>query len=181
MKKTEEKKQLYIVMSQTGSFLSRIIKIFTGAEYNHASVSVSADLEQMYSFGRIHPYNPFLGGFVMESLHTGTFKRFSNTRAIVIAVEVDEDQYVNISDFLLQMYLKREEYHYNYLGLFLAAFHIQRKKENCYYCSEFVGDILTKSHVLGANELDDIIQPIHFLSLPHRQLFCGKLREYSKG
>ena len=62
-----QNRQLYIVISQTGTLLSRILKQITGAEYNHASISLSRDLERMYSFGRRHPYNPFWGGFVIES------------------------------------------------------------------------------------------------------------------
>ena len=74
---SNQNRQLYIVISQTGTLLSRILKQITGAEYNHASISLSRDLERMYSFGRRHPYNPFWGGFVIESPRTGTFKRFS--------------------------------------------------------------------------------------------------------
>ena len=58
---SNQNKQLYIVISQTGTLLSRILKQITGAEYNHASISLSRDLERMYSFGRRHPYNPFWG------------------------------------------------------------------------------------------------------------------------
>ena len=86
-------KQLYIVISQTGTLLSRILKALTGAEYNHASISLSEDLEEMYSFGRRYPYNPFWGGFVMESPHAGTFRRFSNTKVLVLSVTVSEEQY----------------------------------------------------------------------------------------
>lgn len=68
---SNQNKQLYIVISQTGTLLSRILKQITGAEYNHASISLSRDLERMYSFGRRHPYNPFWGGFVIESPRTG--------------------------------------------------------------------------------------------------------------
>ena len=95
-----KEKQLYIVISQTGTVLSRILKLITGAEYNHASISLSRDLEQMYSFGRRNPYNPFWGGFVKESPHTGTFKRFSNTKAVVLAVEISEERYKEILGFL---------------------------------------------------------------------------------
>jgi hypothetical protein len=70
---------IYIVISQTGTALSRILKFVTGAKYNHASISLVPDLSTMYSFGRLHPRNPFLGGFVVESPHSGTFKRFSGT------------------------------------------------------------------------------------------------------
>lgn len=179
MKAQQQTKQLYIVISQTGTLLSRILKLVTGAEYNHASIGVSADLKKLYSFGRRHPYNPFWGGFVMESPCRGTFKRFSNTKVVVIAVEIQEEQYIEICKYLMQMYRHREIYHYNYMGLFLAAFHIRRQKKNCYYCSEFVKEVLLKGRVRGADQLLAIVKPIHFLTIPHRQLYCGKLREYS--
>lgn len=175
----ESKRQLYIVISQTGTILSRILKLFTGAEYNHASISVSPDLQQMYSFGRRHPYNPFWGGFVKESIHSGTFKRFYKTKAVVIAVDIGEQQYTKLCELLKEMHLKRKNYHYNYLGVCLAAFRIAYKRQNCYYCSEFVKDILLKGQVDGAEMLRPIVQPIHFFNLPHKQLYCGRLSEYS--
>lgn len=173
-----ETKQLYIVLSQTGTILSRILKFVTGAEYNHASISLSVDLEQMYSFGRRHPYNPFWGGFVQESPHTGTFKRFQNTKVVVLAVEVNEEHYTEICKILKEMYLQRENYHYNYLGLFLAAIHIQHKQKDCYYCSEFVRYILAKAETGGIERLNPIVQPIHFLLLSHTLVYRGRLKDY---
>ena len=70
-----QKRYVYIVISQTGTILSRIIKFLTRKEYNHASISLKDDLSVMYSFGRKNPYNPFLGRFVEESPDFGTFKR----------------------------------------------------------------------------------------------------------
>ena len=172
-------KQLYIVISQTGTVLSRILKYITGAEYNHASISLSKDLEKMYSFGRRHPYNPFWGGFVIESPRTGTFKRFSDTRALVLSVPVSEEQHAELRNMLEDMWKRRKKYRYNFFGLCLAYFHIAWKRENYYYCSEFVGELLIKVRIDGVECLhSSIIQPIHFLRLPHTQLYCGKLREY---
>ncbi|MBQ8741700.1 MAG: hypothetical protein IJY79_09165 [Clostridia bacterium] len=175
----ESKRQLYIVISQTGTILSRILKLFTGAEYNHASVSLSSDLQQMYSFGRLHPYNPFWGGFVKESPNTGTFKRFYKTKAVVLAVDIDEEKYIELCEFLRKMHLQRRNYSYNYLGVCLAAFRITYRRRNCYYCSEFVRDMLLKGEVNGAEMLKSIVQPIHFFTLPHKKLFVGRLSEYS--
>lgn len=172
-------KQIYVVISQTGTVLSRILKAVTGAEYNHASLSLVSDLKTMYSFGRLNPYNPFWGGFVIESPHTGTFKRFSNTKAAVLAIDISEEKYSDIHKTLDKMYSKRKNYHYNYLGLIMAAFRIRRQKENCYYCSEFVRDILLKHQVEGAEDLYPIVKPINFLILPHKLIYCGKLSEYS--
>lgn len=174
-----ETKRLYIVLSQTGTVLSRILKFVTGAKYNHVSVSVSEDLEQMYSFGRRNPYNPFWGGFVLESPYSGTFNRFRKTKVAVLAVEISAERYAEICEILPQMYSHRENYHYNYLGLYLAAIHIKREKDHCYYCSEFVKAICRECGVDGADQLPPIVQPIHFMDLPHTVVYCGKLREYA--
>ncbi len=174
----ETKRQLYIVISQTGTILSRLLKFFTGAQYNHASIGLSRDLGQMYSFGRRHPYNPFWGGFVKESINEGTFKRFYKTKAVVIAVDISEERYIELCEMLKQMHKERNRYRYNYLGVGLAAFRIAYKKQNCFYCSEFVKDVLIKGQVEGAEMLMSIVQPIHFFALPHKQLYCGRLNEY---
>ena len=165
---SNQNKQLYIVISQTGTLLSRILKQITGAEYNHASISLSRDLERMYSFGRRHPYNPFWGGFVIESPRTGTFKRFSETKVLVLSVSVTEEQHAELKEMLDVMWKRRRKY-----------FHIVWKQEGCYYCSEFVGELLAKSRVDGTEQLrSSIIQPMQFLRMPHTLLYCGKLREY---
>ena len=68
--------KIYVVLTYTGTVLSRFVKLFTKGEYSHVSISLDENLEEMYSFGRINPYIPFWGGFVQESPHYGTFKRF---------------------------------------------------------------------------------------------------------
>lgn len=172
---------VYIVISQTGTLLSRIIKLFTKAEYNHASISLAPDLDVMYSFGRKHPYNPFWGGFVKESPRWGTFKRFSQTRILVLDVAVTEDQYREIQTRINTISANRRYYHYNYWGLYLAAFRIPYQHKRCYYCSEFVNHLLARSEVRGAKNTRTIVQPMHFLSLPEaKQVYTGRLIDYSR-
>ena len=91
-----EDKSIYIILSQTGTMFSKALKFFTGAEYNHASISLSPTLNKMYSFGRLNPYNPFIGGFVQEGKDIGTFKRFSKTKAMVLEIKINCDQYEKI-------------------------------------------------------------------------------------
>lgn len=173
-------RHIYLVISQSGSWLSRLLKVITGSEYNHVSISLSPDLLTMYSFGRLHPYNPFWGGFVVESLHKGVFKRFSKTKGVVISIPVSGESYCGISRTLNGMLTEQATYRYNYLGLVLAGLHIHYRKGRRYYCSEFVKELLRRSHVKGAAQLAPIVQPIHFLSLPNgRTIYCGYLRDYS--
>lgn len=180
MRTAEKNRKIYIVISQTGTILSRILKFITGAKYNHASISLSPDLSIMYSFGRRHPYNPFWGGFVTESPDTGTFRRFSETRAVVLAITVREDQYMAIQERIDAMLEMKEAYHYNYLGLGLAAFNVRYRRSRHYYCSEFVRDLLAKSDVTGCRALAPIVQPIHFLEMPEvHEIFRGRLCDYA--
>ena len=68
--------KIYIVLTYTGTVLSKIIKLYTHCEFSHVSISLDKNLEHMYSFGRLNPYNPFKGGFVQEPVDKGTFRRF---------------------------------------------------------------------------------------------------------
>lgn len=172
--------QIYIVISQTGTILSRILKRITGAEYNHVSLSLSENLQTLYSFGRKYPRNPFLGGFVTESPNYGTFKYFSNTKVLVLALPIENEKYEAISEFINYMVDNRKKYKYNYFGLWFAAVNLCLKFNNRYYCSEFVRDVLRKFEIEGSEKMADIVQPIHFLDLPNTtEYYCGKLSKFA--
>ena len=172
---------VYLVISQTGTVLSRILKLITKADYNHSSISLRDDLHCMYSFGRMNPYNPFWGGFVEESAEWGTFKRFSETKAIVLSLDVGEVSYNSIKNEISYMLENRKNFHYNYLALFLALVKKTVKRKNYYDCSEFVRDILIRNGIESARDLPEIIKPIHFLSLPDtKEIYKGKLREFKQ-
>ena len=172
-------RQIYVVVSQTGTILSRILKIFTRARYNHASVSYDGTLETMYSFGRLNAYNPFFAGFVREGRNRGTFKRFRNTEAVVIAIPVTEELRESFRRDVVAMYGHRADYEYNYFGLFLAAFGITFRARNTFYCSEFVRYILERHRVIAPGAFDGIVHPADFLSLTGgRVIYRGKLRDF---
>jgi len=176
----QQDNEIYIVVSQTGTMLSRILKLITKANYNHASISLDKNLHTMYSFGRLHAYNPIVGGFVMESPHWGTFKRFQETQAIVMRVPVTEEQYIALQAHLQQMYGEKQKYHYNFLGLFLAWFSIVYQQENYYYCSEFIRDTLDRFEIVDAERFEKIVKPESFLHVIGDDIiYSGNLQEYA--
>lgn len=176
---TAQTRDVYIVLSQTGTILSRILKLVTHAKYNHSSISLQSDLGEMFSFGRIHPYNPFSAGFVRESTQWGTFKRFSKAKAMVMKVSVSEENYHAMEQRLSEMYENRKQYHYNYGGLLAAAFHKCLRKENCYYCSEFVRDLIVEFGIVAKNVFHDIVKPIDFLQeFSDNVIYSGELRAF---
>ncbi len=173
--------QIYIVITQTGTILSRMLKVVTGAEYNHVSLGFLESLEYTYSFGRLKAYNAFYGGFVVESVYYGTFKRFENTKAIVLSIKVPPEKKQEMTEYMEEIIKNRKSYHYNYRAFFLAPFHISLNRDKYFYCSEFVRDFLRRFSVEGAESLPEIVEPMHFLSIPNSTvIYRGKLHDYVK-
>ena len=64
-------KYIYLVLTKTGTWLSKLICTFSQIKYAHSSISFDGSFTKMYSFGRTNSDNPFSGGFVEESLFEG--------------------------------------------------------------------------------------------------------------
>lgn len=172
-------KQIYFILTDTGTILSRIVKFFMKDEYAHISLSLDKDLNHMYSFGRLNPYNPFWGGFIHESTRRGTFKRFKNTKARILSLSVTDEQYENLRNTILNIKHNRKEYGFNVLGLFAIYFNIKRRKKQCFYCAEFV-KYLTEESEIDLN-LPELIRPEDFKNIDGGKVeYLGLLKEYNR-
>ena len=169
--------KIYIVLTHTGTILSRIVKYYTRRDFSHVSISLDKGLTQMYSFGRLNPYNPFLGGFVHEYVNEGTFKRFKNTTTAIYSLEINEEQYEIIKNNIDKMEQEKEKYKFNIIGLFAVSIHKKIKKENSFYCAEFVEYLIEK--IGDGINLPEIITPEDFKKLENIKLvYTGLLRDY---
>ncbi len=170
-------KKIYIVLTHTGTVLSQIIKKYTKDEFSHVSIALDFELKEMYSFGRLNPYNPFWGGFVHEFIDKGTFKRFYLTKAKVYSLEITDEQYENIKNKIKQIETEKDNYTFNALGLFAVGFHKRIKKEHSFYCAEFVKYILDESKI--DTGLPEIVKPEDFKKIDRLQeVYGGLLRKY---
>ena len=173
-------KEIYLVLTQTSSFVSFVLKIYTHAAFNHISISLTPDLEPMYSFGRRFPYFPYWGGFVKEHPHAGTFRRFPRTKAVVLSLSVSEEAYRGIQKVVDDMYQNKNEYGYNYIGLLLASMKISIQRKKKYYCSEFVKSLFQRFEIPGAESFGPIAEPCDFLAFPGVQMaYQGLLKDFS--
>lgn len=171
-------KKIYIVLTYTGTALSRIIKLYTKKEYSHVSISLDKKLTKMYSFGRINPYIPFIGGLVKESPKFGTFKRFKNTTSKIYSFEVSDSDYYFIKKTINRMYSNKEVYKFNLLGLIAILVNKKVYRENYFYCAEFVKYVLESSNLNV--ELPNIVKPDDFRRLDGvSEIYTGKLNQYN--
>lgn len=169
-------KKIYIILTYTGTMLSKIVKIYTKKEYSHVSISLDENLTKMYSFGRLNPYNPFSGGFVHEGVNHGTFKRFKKTKTKIYSLEISEDKYERLESIIDQMQQMKNLYRYNLIGLLAIALNVKIKREKYFYCTEFVKYVLEQSQVL---ELPELVKPEDFEKITGiSEVYRGALREY---
>lgn len=174
-------RKIYIILTHTGTVLSTIIKHYTKDEFSHISIALDADLNEMYSFGRLNPYNPFWGGFVHESIKKGTFKRFKNTRAEVFSIFVEDEQYEKLTKIIDYFNENKEKYKFNIAGLICVSIKKRIKRKNTFYCAEFVKHVLKSSGITQVNKLPEIIKPEDFKEIDNLRLeYQGLFRKYSK-
>ena len=174
-----EFKNVYIVLTYTGTILSKIIKGYTGASFSHVSIALDENLNEMYSFGRLNPYVAFIGGFIHEYLDKGTFKRFKGTYTEIYSLPVTIEQYNLLKEKIDKMYKNRKKYKFNTIGLFANGLKIKIQRTNHFYCAEFVKYLL--DYIKADVKVPELIQPIHFKDNEAFLLeYRGLLRNYKK-
>lgn len=170
--------KIYIVLTYTGSWLSKVIRTYTKDEFSHVSIALDESLSEMYSFGRLQAYNPIVAGFVREYIHKGTFKRFHKTKARIYSLEVTEEQKNKIRQLIYS--LEKSHSKFNYIGLIAAGVHKKVQRKNHFYCAEFVKYVMENAKV--EKELPELIKPESFKKLDGAKvIYNGLLNQYKMG
>jgi len=174
------KKTIYIVLTNTGSLPTRIIKAYTRAPYNHVSISFSKDLKELYSFGRKRMRNPLIGGFVKETIDNGIYAYFKDTTCSVYALEVDPKVYYKTKEVIRRFKRNKDKYGYSFIGLLGVIAKRPIEREYTFFCSEFVASVLEEGGLKLFNKPPSLVTPNDFiLSINMSPIYVGKLAEYT--
>lgn len=171
-----QEQKIYILLTDTGSLFTRLIKLYTKKRYNHASISFDSNLSKVYSFGRKHIRNPFRGGFVLENLAQHFFQRAD---CALYSITVTEMQQQKMERYIQEIEKQQERYRYNFIGLF--GFLIQKpiNRENAFFCSQFVATMLQECGIVKFNKPLSLITPYDLQEISKLNLeYEGKLNAY---
>lgn len=147
---------IYIVFSSTQYLIGKAIRKITGEPYNHMSIALDEDLEQMYSFARRHYHTPLYGGFVRESKARYCAKG-QRAHIEICRLPVDASRLAAVKERLAHMYSQRDLYIYNHASAISALLRKSVKVRKSYTCVEFGVDIL--------HQLDYPVTPGHFYTV----------------
>lgn len=168
-----ERKKIYLLLTDTGTMFTRMIKLYTKKPYNHASIVFDEDFKEVYSFGRKRPRNPFIGGFVNEDVRQGLFK---NARCAIYSFDATEDQIQKMRNFIKSIEMEKHLYRYNLLGLITFVINKPYQRKRAYFCSEFVAKALNEGEIIHFHKPISLVSPHDLQSIENLQLeFEGQL------
>ena len=171
---TEQK--VYIILTDTGSFFTKLIKLYTKKPYNHVSISFDSELSKVYSFGRKKIENPFNGGFVKEDVKKGLFKQAD---CAIYSCPVTEAQMKEMNRYIMKMAAEKENYRYNFIGLFGFILNKPIKRKKAFFCSQFVATVLMECNIIDFEKPPSLISPNDLRKVSGFQLvYEGKLKAY---
>lgn len=158
----EENKSIYVVVSRTQTKVGKLLRMFGGLKYNHASISLDKDLKQLYAFARPYYHAPFMGKLVKETATSYVLNNNKIVPIVVYKIPVTHNQYRTIRQIITNM-VDDPECVYNYLSIISRTinmgldivndlelikqdleFNKWLEIDNAYTCIDFVMVILEK-------------------------------------
>ena len=171
--------KIYVVLTRTSTNLSKMIRLLTRRPYNHISIALDDKLNQLYSFGRRRPKNPFITGFVREDIAAGFYHYFNDTTCIVYELEITPQQKEKLTSYLAPFLDAPFAYSFNFIGMITCGLHVPFARKNRYFCSQFVSEALDKSGIVRADCDSRLVQPADFIGLPGaREIYRGRIVDY---
>ncbi len=173
-------KYIYIMLSNTYSWTTRAIGLYTRARYNHVSLALDEHLLEMYSFGRRYPHWALPGGFVQEMQKEGTFALFRRTICAIYRLEVTESQYLAIREIIAEFKKEQDSYRFNLLGFAGLAAGQPIERRYAFFCSQFVATVLARAGIELVDKPPGLVKPSDFAESGRLTLiYEGKLADYA--
>lgn len=132
---------VYIMLVHSGTTVSNAIKVVSHAEFSHAAISFDSSMDEMYSFARKDPRNPFIGGFRFESVGRGFYDNKHCPYAVYV-VPCTETQIKKMKKRLNYFIQNQSKFKFDFVGLVKNYLGIVDNPEYRWFCSRFVADIL---------------------------------------
>lgn len=158
--------------------MSRIVHLITADAYTHVSISFHQGLQPLYSSSRKNGVTLFPAGPCKERFHIGYYKKNPCIPCALYELRVSDEVYHMAQAEVQKIMKKADLYSFNIIGLILCRLNIPFHRKRHFFCSQFVGEILTRSQALKLPKDTTVMRPIDYMSSPH--LICryrGQLDE----
>lgn len=170
-------RSVYILLTKSDTYFSRFIHRMTDDEFTHSSIALDRELRKVYSFGRKYPRLMWPAGFVKEDVRSGLFKQSEDNKCCLYELLVNDDVYDKIVAAIEKMESEANKYSYSLTGALHCKLNKEYHKDNKFFCSEFVSDILVKSGAIDLPKASSLMRPIDFTQIDDlNMLYVGELK-----
>lgn len=169
-------KSIYILLTKSDTYVSRIIGLTTSAAFTHISISFERSLVPMYSFSRKRVNLPLPAGLRIEPLDYGFFSKYDYIPCALYELKVDDAAFESAKEKVDRMMDNAEEYRFSVMGMLMCFMHIPFNRKHHYFCSQFVSEVLTESEAMKLPKPPCLMRPADYALLPGLLcLFSGRL------
>lgn len=166
----EHSRKISILLTRFPDRGSRIISLLTGFYYTHASIGLPEEQDTYYSFVR--------KGFIVEKASRYIRPNWEPLPCQLYEIPVSEETYHHIKNLLHSFVERKPSLQYSNLGVFLSLCRIRHKRQDRYFCSQFVAEILKETRAAHLKKDPSLCMPKDLSRLPSNNLiFQGTLPE----
>ena len=179
MKDQTDVRTIYILLTRSETYFSRLIHLATKADYTHSSIGFEGPTGPFYSFARKNPQMMLPAGLIQERAGRGFFGLHPHIPCRLYELKVSESTYQDICRRVEEMYADKERYHYNLLGTVAAFFRFGRlKRRHHYFCSQFVAGLLEDCGAVELPKPPTLLRPADLCQLERlRPVHTGLLAD----
>lgn len=174
-------KSVYILLTRSETWFSRLIHLATDDSYTHASIGLDGPNGPFYSFARKYERFALPAGLVMEEVCLEDQAKRQQIPCCLYALSVPLPVYERLRRQIDQMYAQKDRYHYNLLGAVACYFNHPLPRENHYFCSQFAASLLENCGAVELGKTPALVRPADFCQMerfrPVYQGELGNLRE----
>lgn len=171
-------KSIYIILTQSGTEVSKMLKMITREKYNHSSICIDNSFREFYSFGRKKINNPLIGGFIIENAFKHVFGKYENIPCTIIKKEISDEQYQTLRNIINEFIINKDKYSYAFIGLALADTNYSIINNSKFFCSQFVAKLLNDIQIATPKKPEHM-HPMDFVNLADTQIvFEGDLKKF---
>ena len=173
-------KQVYILLSKTGTVPSRLIHGMTRGTFTHASIALTPETDRFYSYARRTLKNPLKAGLIVEDIHTFVFAQYPDAPCALYTIEISDEAYEKIQNRVRYFFDNYHRAKYSFMGAIAMRFGIRVRREFRLVCSQFVALMLQESQEITLPKDPYLMLPSDFMNIGNiRKIYSGTLKNCS--
>lgn len=171
-------KSAYIILSQSGTEISKMLKFITKEKYNHSSICIDDSFNEFYSFGRKNVNLPIPGGFIIENAFKHVFGKYKNIPCMILEKEITDEQYEKLKEIINYFIKNKNVLSYAFITLALTDTNYSIVSDTKFFCSQFVAKVLNDI-AIRTPKAPEHMHPMDFTQVDGiKVIFEGDLKNF---